>query len=132
MRFDIRYRTSFTYEDLVRESQNELRACPASNENQDLISYRVVTSPSTKVYSFTDYWGTRVDAFGLRPPHVALEVVAEASVETRQRPLLAVAPHLDELAARELRNEHWEYLQPSPHTEWGDGGDRRGRSPSAS
>ena len=121
MRFDIRYRTSFTYEDLVRESQNELRACPASNENQDLISYRVVTSPSTKVYSFTDYWGTRVDAFGLRPPHVALEVVAEASVETRQRPLLAVAPHLDELAARELRNEHWEYLQPSPHTEWGDG-----------
>ena len=121
MRFDIRYRTSFTYEDLVRESQNELRACPASNENQDLISYRVVTSPSTKVYSFTDYWGTRVDAFGLRPPHVALEVVAEASVETRQRPLLAVAPHLDELAARELRNEYWEYLQPSPHAEWGEG-----------
>jgi transglutaminase-like putative cysteine protease len=121
MRFDIRYRTSFTYEDLVRESQNELRACPASNENQDLIGYRVVTSPSTKVYSFTDYWGTRVDAFGLRLPHVALEVVAEASVETRRRPLLTVAPHLDELAARELRNEFWEYLQPSPHTEWGQG-----------
>ena len=132
MRFDIRYRTSFTYEDLVRESQNELRACPASNENQDLISYRVVTSPSTKVYSFTDYWGTRVDAFGLRLPHVALEVVAEASVETRQRPLLTVAPHLDQLAARELRNEHWEYLQPSPARRMGRRGGRTRRPASAS
>ncbi len=97
MRFDIRYRTAFTYEDLVRESQNELRACPTSDAEQELISYRVVTSPSAKVYSFTDYWGTRVDAFGLRLPHIALEVVAEASVETHRRPLLTVAPHLDVL-----------------------------------
>ncbi len=41
VRFDIRYRTAFTYEDLVRESQNELRACPASDDHQELISYRV-------------------------------------------------------------------------------------------
>jgi transglutaminase-like putative cysteine protease len=121
MRFDIRYRTQFTYEDLVRESQNELRACPASNEHQELISYRVVTSPSTKVYSFNDYWGTRVDAFGLRLPHVALEVVAEASVETSQRPLLTVAPHLDVLRDDRFCDAHWEYLQPSPHAEWGEG-----------
>ena len=46
MRLDIRYRTSFTYENLVRESQNELRACPVSDGNQELISYRVVTSPA--------------------------------------------------------------------------------------
>ncbi len=43
MRLDIRYRTTFTYEDLVRESQNELRACPVSDEHQQLIAYRVVT-----------------------------------------------------------------------------------------
>jgi transglutaminase-like putative cysteine protease len=121
MRFDIRYRTAFTYEDLVRESQNELRACPTSDEQQELIGYRVVTSPSAKVYSFTDYWGTRVDAFGLRLPHVALEVVAEASVETHRRPLLTVAPHLDVLRDEAFCDQHWEYLQRSPHADWGPG-----------
>jgi transglutaminase-like putative cysteine protease len=121
VRFDIRYRTAFTYDDLVRESQNELRACPSSDAHQELINYRVVTSPSAKVYSFTDYWGTRVDAFGLRLPHIALELVAEASVETHQRPLLTVAPHLDVLRDRDFCDEHWEYLQRSPHADWGAG-----------
>ena len=31
VRLDIRYRTTFDYDDLVRESQNELRACPMSD-----------------------------------------------------------------------------------------------------
>ncbi|HEX7168976.1 MAG TPA: transglutaminase N-terminal domain-containing protein, partial [Acidimicrobiales bacterium] len=66
MRFDITYTTTFTYDDLVRESQNELRACPASDEAQQLVSYRVTTSPPSRVLSFSDYWGTRVDAFGVR------------------------------------------------------------------
>jgi hypothetical protein len=88
MRFDIRYRTLFTYDNLVRESQNELRTCPATDEHQQLISYRVATAPSSRVFSFPDYWGTRVDAFGVRTPHLSLEVTAEASVETRSRPLV--------------------------------------------
>src|SRR5690606_15090299 len=77
MRFDIHYRTLFTYDELVRESQNELRACPTTDEHQQLISYRLSTAPSSRVFSFGDYWGTRVDAFGLRAPHVSLEVTAE-------------------------------------------------------
>ena len=121
MRLDIRYRTSFTYENLVRESQNELRACPTSDDQQELIAYRVHTSPGAKVYSFTDYWGTRVDSFGLRLPHVALEVVAEASVETFQRPLLTVAPHLEALRDPAFVDARYEYLQPSPHARWGSG-----------
>jgi transglutaminase-like putative cysteine protease len=121
MRLDIRYRTSFAYDNLVRESQNELRACPTSDETQQLISYRVTTSPSARVLSYGDYWGTRVDAFGVREPHVALEVVAEASVETRPRPLLTVAPPAAALEDLSFVDQHVEYLQRSSHVEW-DGG----------
>ncbi|MCD9623407.1 transglutaminase family protein [Rhabdothermincola salaria] len=121
MRLDIRYRTSFTYDALVRESQNELRACPITDEHQQLVSYRVTTFPSAKVSSFVDYWGTRVDAFGLRSPHVAMEVVAEATVETLPRPLFSSASHRAALDAPAFRDEHAEYLAPSPHAEWDEG-----------
>jgi transglutaminase-like putative cysteine protease len=121
VRFDIRYHTSFTYDDLVRESQNELRACPVTDENQQLISFRVHTAPSARVLSFMDYWGTRVAAFGVRTPHLVLDITAEASVETRSRPLVTVAPRADALSAPAFIDEHLEYRERSPHCEWGEG-----------
>ncbi len=48
MRLDIRYRTRFTYDAPVRESQNELRAAPVSDPRQQLISYRVTTTPASQ------------------------------------------------------------------------------------
>ena len=45
MRLDIRYRCSFEYGELVRESQNELRAAPISDERQTVMSYRVSSTP---------------------------------------------------------------------------------------
>ena len=42
---DIRYRTTIHYDDVVRGSQNELRACPASDEHQQLVAYRVADPP---------------------------------------------------------------------------------------
>ena len=90
MRLDIRYRTTFTYDDYIRESHNELRACPTSDDRQQLIAYRVTVSPAARAMAYTDYWGTRVDAFGLREPHDVLEIIAEAAVETaRRRPIVA-------------------------------------------
>ena len=86
MRYDIAYRTTIHYDDVVRGSQNELRACPASDDHQQLVAYRVTTHPASRVLSYHDYWGTRVDTFGIREPHVSLELTAEASVETMPRP----------------------------------------------
>jgi transglutaminase-like putative cysteine protease len=121
MRLDIRYRCTFEYEDLVRHSQNELRACPASDAHQSLVSYRVTTTPSARVFSFDDYWGTRIDTFGVREPHILLEVVAEASVETRAMPLLTSSPRFERLGDPEFLDEHQEYLQPTSHADWGAG-----------
>jgi len=120
MRFDIRYRTLFSYTELVSESQNELRACPTNDECQRLLDYRVVVQPSARVVSYTDSWGTRVDAFGLRKPHLAMEVVAEASVETRPRPLPSSSPSLEALLRPEFIDAHYEFLQSDRNTTAGD------------
>lgn len=119
MRFDIRYRLAFEYGNVVRHSQNELRACPLTDDHQMLLSYRVTSSPTSRVHGFTDYWGTRVDAYGIREPHVAVEVVAESAVETRQRPLTVASPGTARLADGEFTDRHAEYLSPTRHTEAG-------------
>lgn len=121
MRFDIRYATTFRYPGEVVESQNELRAAPLADDRQQLLHYDVRTTPSSRVSSYTDYWGTRVDTFGVRVPHRSLEVVAEATVEVTPQPVPASSPVWSEVHAPEFRDAHLEYLEPSSHTEWGDG-----------
>jgi transglutaminase-like putative cysteine protease len=118
MRYEVSYRTSIHYDDIVRGSQNELRACPASDEYQQLVAYRVTTHPSARILAYHDYWGTRVDTFGIREPHVSLELTAEASVETMPRPLVTVSPRVGELSDASFRDQYVEYLSRSMHTEW--------------
>jgi len=120
VRLDIRYRCAFEYGALVHESQNELRACPVSDAHQTLVSYRVTTSPASRVFSFEDYWGTRVDTFGVREPHIFLEVVAEATVETKSTPLLTTSPTFEALREPAFVEEHWEYLERTRHADWND------------
>jgi len=117
-RYDIAYRTTIHYDDVVHGSQNELRACPASDEHQQLVAYRVTTHPATRVLPHQDYWGTRVDTFGIREPHVSLEVNAQATVETMPRPLVTVSPRIAELDQAGFRDAHIEFLSRSEHTEW--------------
>lgn len=118
MRFDIRYTSQFSYDEAISESQNELRACPTSDARQQVSHYRVTTTPSSRMHSYTDYWGTRVDTFGIRQPHTSLEVVAESTVETWPPQMLAASPRRRDLAAPEFRDEHLEFLARSPHVDW--------------
>lgn len=120
MRLEIRYLTCFSYPEAVRESHNLLRACPASDARQELLSYRVVTMPSSRVFSYVDYWGTRVDAFGVAAPHTRLEVLVEATVQTRETGPLTACPRLASLRDPDFLAEHQEYLEPSPHTRWNE------------
>lgn len=121
MRLDIRYVTRFRYGGPVVESQNELRACPATDEHQQLVHYHVTTSPASRVSSYVDYWGTHVDTFGVRAPHEALEVVAQATVETHERTLPDMEVPLQGLGDPAWRDLHLEHLRRSPHVDWGAG-----------
>jgi transglutaminase-like putative cysteine protease len=119
VRLDIRYTTRFVYDSPVSESQNELRACPASDDRQALLHYNVTTTPSSRIAWYADHWGTRVDTFGIRLPHRTLEVVADATVETWPQPLITAAPRRGDLDDRDFRDAHLEFLAPSPHVQPG-------------
>jgi len=119
MRLDIRYRTLFVYDHLIRESQNELRACPVTDPRQQLLAYRVTVSPSARTLAYSDYWGTRVDHFGVRHPHTAMEVIAEAAVETAPYQPISSDASTRQAAEPEFLDLHSEYLEPTAHTEWG-------------
>jgi transglutaminase-like putative cysteine protease len=120
VRLEIHYTTRFHYSAPVRESQNELRACPVSDHRQQLSHYRVTTTPSARPISYLDYWGTRVDAFGVRAPHERLEVLAEATVETSASPTPEAAVPRSALLDEDFRDRHLEFLLPSPHVQWGE------------
>ncbi len=120
MRLDIQYRMRFIYDKPVWESQNELRVKPRSDDRQQVIARRVTTAPTSRILSFTDYWGTTVDHIGVREPHLAFEVVAEAAVETSHPPPITVDPHPRTLADAEFALPLAQYLSPSSHTAWDD------------
>ena len=119
MYLSIDYRTRFAYPEPVRQSHNELRAAPTSNATQRLLSYRFQSVPASRPLTYVDYWGTLVDAFGVRRPHSRLDIVVEAVVETQARTTVADAPRpaLDDPS---YLDRYWEYLQPSPHVELTD------------
>lgn len=118
MRLDIRYLTRFRYAQPISESQNELRACPATDHRQAVVHYHVTTEPASRVASYRDYWGTRVDTFGVRQLHDSLEVLATATVETQEpvRPQQAVPRRALEDGL--FHDAHLEFLQPSAHVRW--------------
>lgn len=113
MRIDLRYVSSFTYDGPVAQSHNLLRARPAENDRQRVISYRVDVDPTAPVHSSIDYWGTWVDTFAVVREHTRLTVAAEAVVDTGP----AFEPDADIAAPADPLAYH-EYLVPSPHVTW--------------
>ncbi len=118
MRLDIQYRMRFSYDTPVWESQNELRVKPRSDDRQQVIARRVTTAPMSRILSFTDYWGTTVDHIGVREPHLAFEIVAEAAVETAAQEPVTVDPPRTALADPGFALPLTQYLSPSNHTAW--------------
>ena len=116
MEISIRYLTTFTYDTHVSESHNALRACPADDDVQRLVRYAVTVDPEARIASYTDYWGTRVDTFGVVGNHTRLTVVADAVVETAQP---AAPEEGGGWPAEGGGLDAWHaYLVPSPHVEW--------------
>lgn len=81
-RLRIVHKTGFEYNSTVYSSYNEVRLTPRGDARQTVVSNRVLTSPVTRIFRYTDYWGTHAISFDLHAPHTALEVTGTSVVET--------------------------------------------------
>jgi transglutaminase-like putative cysteine protease len=129
--FEIRYLSRFLYPQPVWDSHNVLRACPCSDERQILLSYKLAVSPAARVQSYVDYFGTRVDLFGVARPHRELEVVAEIRVAMQPAPQATPPSARGAFTDEAFALDHHEYLAASNHCRWAESVRREAREVTA-
>ncbi|MFZ2177825.1 MAG: transglutaminase family protein, partial [Rhodococcus sp. (in: high G+C Gram-positive bacteria)] len=109
-RLRVVHTTGYAYDAPVTSSYNEARLTPRGDSRQTLILNRVETTPATRSYRYTDYWGTAVTAFDLHAPHTELEVVGSSVVETEPFSKPDETVDWDELATPMLTDRFNEQL----------------------
>ena len=119
-RLQVVHRTEFHYGGPVRTSYNEARLTPENSNRQTTLRSRVEIEPAATAYPYRDYWGATVTAFDLHSPHTGLVVTGTSTVEAG--PDLAGHDRIGwhALAAREVREQFGELLNPTPLTAMAD------------
>jgi transglutaminase-like putative cysteine protease len=115
-RLEIRHATKVRYQGPVRASYNEVRMTPLALPGQTVLSTRVSTEVPTRIWGYTDYWGTLVSSFDIPPAHRDLVIRATATVETAAPPGLARPLPWPELTGRARGGWLLEYLAPTRRT----------------
>jgi len=121
----IRHRTHFEYPVPARASFNELRLSPRNDEQQNLISFRLIIDPPARTTSYRDHFGTLVHALNVWAPHDHLTITSESAVITYPRPTLPAKndPKAGDLAALDdpaLIDTQAEWLHGSALASGGD------------
>ena len=88
-RWQIQHRTSYTYQVPARDSFNEVRLMPPSNECQSLESFALTTTPSAPVRQYNDFYGNCVQHFEVPSPHTSLLIESRAVVLAHPQPPLS-------------------------------------------
>lgn len=112
----IRHVTGFNYDGVATSSYNEARMTPLASARQQVPFSSLRVLPAAVQSTYRDYFGTVVTTFDLHEPHERLEVIAEATVETRAEPPLPARLSLADLAAPDLVDQMTEYLTPTART----------------
>ncbi|MET9626227.1 transglutaminase family protein [Lentzea sp. NPDC006480] len=108
--------TGYVYEAPVVQSYNEARLTPRGDRRQNVVVSRVETSPATRAYRYTDYWGTEVTSFDLHAPHTELKVVASSVVETSDEIEPVTTGTWADMREENLLDRYTEFLEPTRYT----------------
>ncbi len=83
MKWEINHRTRFDYASPVKESFNEIRLKPVTNEHQTLDSFLLKILPAARLQHYLDFYSNCVHHFELPEPHDSLQVESQSIVTTR-------------------------------------------------
>lgn len=83
MKFEILHRTHYAYAAPVRESFNEVRLQPFSDERQTVDSFLLKVLPSTRLRHYCDFYSNCVHHFEITEPHPTLLIESQLKVTTR-------------------------------------------------
>ncbi|MDZ4401285.1 transglutaminase family protein [Prosthecobacter sp.] len=82
MRFRVFHRTRYLYRAPVRDSYNELRLRPATDDKSRLEFFLLKTHPPVRLQHFRDNWFNYVHFFDLPEPHSNLTIEAQSTINT--------------------------------------------------
>ncbi len=102
MRYDVRHRTTFTYEDTVSIAQHMVHLKPRATAAQQRLSFLLTTEPeASQLTERTDYYGNEVHYITLQQPHETFVVESKSLVEitTGSGLDLSASPPWEALAA---------------------------------
>ncbi len=85
MKWEIVHRTQYSYAAPVRDSFNELRLQPFSDEWQTVDNFLIKILPAVRLQHHRDFYSNVVHHFEILEPHSALMVESQLRVTTRSR-----------------------------------------------
>jgi len=108
--------TGYRYDAPAAQSFNEARLTPRTDRRQAVLFSRVDTTPASRLFRYTDYWGSTVTSFDLHAPHKELKVVAYSVVDTADEASPARTANWRGLRADDVLDRYAEYLQATQYT----------------
>lgn len=89
MKWEITHRTEYAYASPVRDSFNEVRLQPLSDEWQHMDDFLLKILPAARLRHHYDFYSNVVHHFEILEPHTRLLVESSLRVTTKSRPALA-------------------------------------------
>ncbi|MBN9693494.1 MAG: transglutaminase family protein [Verrucomicrobia bacterium] len=119
MRFEILHRTRYSYASPVRESFNEVRLKPVTNEHQTVESFLLKVLPPGRLKHYEDFYKNWVHHFEIPEAHSHLSIEALTRISTRPQALsLDLTPAPMSRLVEAARSERcFDYLQPSRYVD---------------
>ncbi len=115
-RWRIEHRTAYSYSVPARDSFNEVRLQPPSNESQSVESFVLTTNPAAPFRQYRDFYANHVHHFEIPDPHAGLLIESRTVVLAHPPPPLsgeATPAALDSLADFARTADYADYLGPS-------------------
>lgn len=120
MKFEIVHRTQFTYASPVRESFNEARLQPVSNEQQRVESFQISVLPAARLQQYHDFYSNCVHHFEIPEPHSTLSIESLLTITTLANAALpadARPARMESLPTASQHGRCYDFLQASRYVD---------------